>query len=101
MHAKSVTCSERDAAGQRHISIVTETYPPEINGVALTLAQLVLGLRLHGHTVSVVRPRQGSFDGPRWGYDSIVTLVPGLPLPGYRGLRVGFPAGRMLRRCWT
>jgi glycosyltransferase involved in cell wall biosynthesis len=101
MHAKSLTWSQRDLAVQRHISIVTETYPPEINGVALTLAQLVSGLRMQGHAVSVVRPRQKRFDGLRCGYDPRVTLVPGLPLPGYRGLRVGLPAGRMLRRCWT
>jgi len=101
MHAKSLTSFQRGALVQRHISIVTETYPPEINGVALTLAQLVRGLRLQGHAVSVVCPRQKSFDVPRCGYDPRVTLVPGLPLPGYRGLRVGLPAGRMLRRCWT
>lgn len=30
------------------IALVTETYPPEINGVATTVAQLVEGLRLGG-----------------------------------------------------
>ena len=43
---------------RRHICVVTETYPPEINGVALTLARLVDGLRARGHVVSVVRPRR-------------------------------------------
>ena len=42
----------------RRICLVTETYPPEINGVALTLARLAGGLRARGHAVSVVRPRQ-------------------------------------------
>jgi glycosyltransferase involved in cell wall biosynthesis len=28
-------------------------------------------------------------------------MVPGLPLPGYRGLHVGLPAGGLLRDCWT
>ena len=44
------------------IGIVSETYPPEINGVALTLSHLVKGLRARGHTVSVVRPRQRMAD---------------------------------------
>ena len=42
----------------RRICLVTETYPPEINGVALTLARLAGGLRARGHAVSLVRPRQ-------------------------------------------
>jgi glycosyltransferase involved in cell wall biosynthesis len=101
MLAKHPTWSRHDVAKQRHICIVTETYPPEINGVALTLAHLVEGLRLQDHAVSVVRPRQRSFDGPSCSYDSTVTLVPGLPLPGYKGLHVGLPASGVLRRCWT
>jgi hypothetical protein len=101
MFAKHLTWSRQDAANRRHICIVTETYPPEINGVALTLAHLVDGLRQQGHTVSVVRPRQQSVDGPSRSYDPTVTLVPGLPLPGYKGLHLGLPASGILRRCWT
>ena len=43
---------------QQHICVVTETYPPEINGVAITLSRLVTGLRARGNRVSVVHPRQ-------------------------------------------
>lgn len=43
-------------------AIVTETYPPEINGVALTVAMLASGLRDRGHAVQVARPRQPSGD---------------------------------------
>ena len=38
-------------------AIVTETYPPEINGVALTVQGLEQGLRDRGHEVQIVRPR--------------------------------------------
>jgi glycosyltransferase involved in cell wall biosynthesis len=100
MPAKNLNWAGQDAASQRHICIVTETYPPEVNGVALTLANLVKGLRLQGHVVSLVRPRQKSFDGPGCSYDHPVTLVPALPLPRYRELNVGFPAGGVLRRRW-
>ena len=40
------------------IAIVTETFPPEVNGVAMTLGRIVEGLLQRGHAVQVVRPRQ-------------------------------------------
>ncbi len=83
-----------------HICIVTETFTPEVNGVALTLFHLVKGLRQQGHIVSLVRPRQNA-DRDHPSYDSMVTLVSGLPLPGYRSLRVGLPAGGIIERRWT
>ncbi len=42
----------------KHIVIATETFTPEINGVANTLQHLCHGLMQRGHRVSVVRPRQ-------------------------------------------
>jgi glycosyltransferase involved in cell wall biosynthesis len=80
--------------------VVTETYPPEVNGVAHTLARLVAGLRGRGHAVSVVRPRQGVADERESPSGLRDILVPGLPLPGYRGLRFGLPARRALRAHW-
>ena len=76
--------------------MVTETYVPEVNGVALTLAQLVGGLRARGHRVSLVRPRQPVDDR-----DLDTTLVRALSLPGYREARVGLPARASLGARWT
>ena len=45
-----------DATDPRRICLVTETYPPEINGVALTLARLAGGLRARGHAVLLGAP---------------------------------------------
>jgi glycosyltransferase involved in cell wall biosynthesis len=84
----------------RHICVITETYPPEVNGVALTLAHLVDGLFKRGHAVSVVRPRQQASDRPDCHWGPKVTLVPGLPFPWYKGLQIGLPAGGLLRWCW-
>lgn len=78
------------------IAFVTETFPPEVNGVAMTVGRLVGGLRARGHQVSVVRPRQGRGDA---GSEHELAL-PGLPLPGYPGLKFGLPAGRRLVRQW-
>jgi hypothetical protein len=44
------------------IAVVTETYPPEINGVASTLARVVEGLRARNHDLQLVRPRQEKSD---------------------------------------
>ena len=81
-----------------HVCIVTETYPPEINGVALTLAQLVSGMRARGHDVSLVRPRQPAVDVPRGSPEPATLLVGGMRLPGYKGLRIGLPVRRAAPR---
>jgi glycosyltransferase involved in cell wall biosynthesis len=92
--------SQHRAINLRHICVITETYPPEVNGVAFTLAHLVDGLSARGHAVSVVRPRQQASDRPDGRCGPNVTLVPSLPFPWYRELQVGIPAGGLLRRCW-
>jgi glycosyltransferase involved in cell wall biosynthesis len=78
-------------------AIVTETYPPEVNGVALTVQSLEHGLRALGHEVALVRPRQASAPDP---YDETAMVVDGAALPRYPGLRFGFPAGRRLLERW-
>ena len=80
------------------IAMVTETYPPEINGVALTVAGLVQGLRVAGHTVQLVRPRQVDADTEQASEDSV--LVRGARLPRYPGLQFGLPTTRRLRALW-
>ena len=103
MHSAIESPGQDEALNPRNICVVTETYPPEINGVALTVAYLVSGLRARGHTVSVVHPRQGrqrkSEGCGSCSYAGTIQ-VRGLPLPGYRTLRFGLPAPRLLLRSW-
>lgn len=75
------------------ILFVTETYPPEINGVAMTTSRLVEGLRRRGHWVGLVRPRRKgeAVEADTW-------TVPGLPIPNYPGLNLGLPAWRQINR---
>jgi len=50
-----------DALGARHtmqIAVVTETYPPEVNGVAITLQRMLEELRARQHRIQLVRLRQ-------------------------------------------
>lgn len=78
-------------------AIVTETYPPEINGVALTVQGLEEALRARGHDVELVRPRQAPQQLPQ----PHETLVRSAQIPRYPGMQFGFPAGRALRRRWS
>jgi len=82
-------------ANPMRIAIVTETYPPEINGVALTVKSLADSLMALGHQVSVVRPRQ--LDDQAQAHE---ILVRGASLPRYPGLRFGWPAGGRLKKIW-
>jgi len=80
------------------LALVTETYPPEINGVAMTLGRLVDGCTARGHRVRIVRPRQKhERDIP---VPDAHLLTPGLPLPRYPELRFGLPAWGALERSW-
>ncbi len=78
-------------------AMVSETYPPEINGVALTVQDLERGLRARGHEVHVVRPRQWAREAPA----AHEALAAGLPIPRYPGMRFGLPAPWLLRRRWA
>ena len=82
-----------------HITLITETFPPEINGVANTLGRLCEGLRARGHQVELVRPRQGA-DQSRPSDDQLL-LCRGWPLPGYPGLQWGQSSMHKLLRRWT
>lgn len=81
------------------VSMVSETYPPEINGVAMTVSQLLVQLGRQCHQVQLVRPRQQR-ENPVPSCASETLLVPGLPIPGYRELRFGIPALRRLHQSW-
>jgi glycosyltransferase involved in cell wall biosynthesis len=80
------------------ISVVSETYPPEVNGVALTVHSLATGLAARGHTVELVRPRQRAATADEPGI--AVLELRGAALPRYPSLRLGLPAGRVLRERW-
>jgi glycosyltransferase involved in cell wall biosynthesis len=82
------------------IALVTETFPPEINGVAMTLSHLVEGLAHRGHAVTVYRPRQGAFDHNRIDGLYREELFRSVPIPGYPFLRLGLPARGRLIRFW-
>src|SRR5262245_44329270 len=83
------------------IAVVTETYPPEVNGVSLTVQNLVAGMAEDGHELIVVRPFQPGVSTLPPARPIHELLVPGAGLPKYPGLRFGFPAGGKLSRLFA
>ncbi len=81
-----------------NITLISETFPPEINGVANTLGRLCDGLRARGHQVELVRPRQPG--DPQRSEDESLLLCRGWPLPGYPGLQWGQSSMHKLLRRW-
>lgn len=80
------------------IALVTETFAPEVNGVAMTLGRIVNGVRSKGLRIRVYRPRPLGMRGKtppageRWLW--------GFPIPGYPSLRFGFPSCFYFLRDW-
>ena len=87
--------------GSLNLSLVTETWPPEINGVAMTLSRLAESLVARNWQVNIIRPRQNGETIPPNGTAMNHLLVPGLPIPGYAGLRFGLPVAQRLENVWT
>ena len=83
------------------IAVVTETWPPEVNGVALTLAKLVHGLCQRNHAVQLIRPRQDKNEMALVQDDMSELLLTGLPIPRYPQLKLGLPSKKALIRAWT
>lgn len=87
------------------VAVVTETYPPEINGVAMTTGRMVEGLVAAGHRVDLIRPRQAHEGGAIQlldGAEGVEEMLSrGIPLPRYANLQLGLPARKVLLRRWS
>ena len=83
------------------LAIVTETFPPEINGVAMTFGVIASELGRRGHSVAVYRPWRPDLPESRASDDYRQVPMTGVPIPGYPLLRMGLPAGGRLRRAWS
>ncbi len=82
------------------IALVTETYLPEVNGVAITIGRMVEGLCRRGHDVHLIRPCQHEQDTAENEQSYRETRVYGMAIPGYSGLKLGLPAKSRLVRLW-
>lgn len=102
MDAAEFTCQTLPSMRlQLRVAVVTETYPPEVNGVAMTIGRLVDGLQVRNHQIQLIRPRQNPDDQPQPTASFSEHLQRGIALPRYDGLKMGLPAKAALTRLWT
>jgi glycosyltransferase involved in cell wall biosynthesis len=102
MHTAELLLEQLPVNSRRlRIALVTETYPPEINGVAMTIGQIVDALQKRDHQVQLIRPRQGNEPQPAGNDNLEQVLRPGIPIPNYSGLNLGLPAKRLLSKLWA
>lgn len=74
------------------VVIVTESFPPDVNGVAHCALQTARHLAARGHDPLVIAP---AVAGPDADAPCPVVRVPSLPLPGYPQVRVALPSRRL------
>lgn len=83
------------------IAVVTETWPPEVNGVAVTLSKLIHHLGNRHHSIQLIRPRQNNQDEGLEATNWTELLLRSLPIPRYPQLKLGLPCKKALIKAWS
>ena len=84
------------------VAIITESFPPDVNGVAHCVVRVAELLAARGHQPLVIAPkpprtgRSPDEDNDPGPFPYPVVRVHAVPLPGYPSFRLGLP-GRRLR----
>ena len=102
MHASPIVFRELPTTRRSlRVAVVTETYPPEVNGVALTISRMIGGLQQRQHQIQLIRPRQSEHDkaAAEPGFEEF--LQRGVAIPRYDSLKLGLPAKQALLRLWS
>jgi phosphatidylinositol alpha 1,6-mannosyltransferase len=75
------------------IAIITESFPPDVNGVAHCVVRVAENLVRKGHHPLVIAPEPGrtAADADRL-FAFPVERVPSVPVPGYPTFRLGLPS---------
>ncbi len=82
--------------GSVRIAYVTESFPPDVNGVAHTAVRVAEHLRSRGHKPLVIAPEPArGLECPDRDFDFPVVRVRSFPVPVYPSLRVGVPGPRV------
>ena len=78
------------------IAYVSESFPPDVNGVAHTAVRVAENLLSRGHEPLVIAPEPASgVQRPDRGFPFPVVRVRSVGVPAYPGFRVGLPGGRV------
>jgi phosphatidylinositol alpha 1,6-mannosyltransferase len=80
------------------IAIITESFPPDVNGVAHCVMRVADHLTRNGHHPLVIAPESSrSAAGSASQFPYPVERVPSIPLPGYPTFRLGLPSPKIRR----
>jgi phosphatidylinositol alpha 1,6-mannosyltransferase len=80
------------------IAIITESFPPDVNGVAHCVVRVAENLVRKGHHPLVIAPEYArATTGVDAQFPYPVERVPSIPLPGYPTFRLGLPSPRTRR----
>ena len=80
------------------IAIITESFPPDVNGVAHCVVRVAEHLDRKGHHPLVIAPESGRAAlGADSQFPFPVERVPSVPLPGYPTFRLGLPTPKTRR----
>ncbi|WP_419993100.1 glycosyltransferase family 4 protein [Streptomyces boninensis] len=77
------------------VAIVTESFPPDVNGVANCALHTARHLVSRGHDVLVAAPAAAAEDSTAADTPCRVVRLRAVPLPGYRQVRVALPSRRL------
>jgi phosphatidylinositol alpha 1,6-mannosyltransferase len=78
------------------VAYVTESFPPDVNGVAHTAVRVAEYLAQRGHHPLVIAPEPaGAAPALDRSFGFPVARVPSVPLAPYPGLRIGLPGPRL------
>src|SRR5216684_760032 len=75
------------------VAIITESFPPDVNGVAHCVLRVAELLTSYGHHPLVVAPQPPVRTADSFPFP--VVRVPAVPLPGYPSFRLGLPSRRV------
>jgi len=78
------------------IAVVTETYVPDVNGVANSLRQLLRALDPQQFRVQIIRTRPRT----HWVPEHEEVWCRGVTIPMYPDLQLGLPSRRRIHRVW-
>jgi len=77
------------------VAIITESFPPDVNGVANTVLRVADQLTSKGHHPLVIAPQPPRGTRQVGPFRYPVVRIPAVPLPGYPSFRLGLPSRRV------
>lgn len=82
------------------ITLVTDSHAPRKNGLSTTVSRMLVALSERELDIHLIRPRRDRHETSDDTRHYNETLVAGITVPGYVGMKAGLPAKAKLKRLW-